>query len=58
MDRVGLRCVADGAAVLTVGADGLPDSFLVAVDPTDLMASAPRLSWGLADARFEVHGRG
>ncbi|MBL3667968.1 hypothetical protein JL475_18620 [Streptomyces sp. M2CJ-2] len=58
MDRIGLRCVADGAAVLTVGADGLPDSLLVVVDPTDLVAPAPRLSRGLADARAEMHGRG
>lgn len=58
MDRIGLRCVADGAAVLTVGADGLPDSLWGVVDPTDLVASAPRMSRGLAGARVEVHGRG
>lgn len=58
MDRNGLRCVADGAAVLTVGADGLPDSLWGVVDPTDLVAAAPGLSGGLVDARVEVHGRG
>ncbi|MEU1690450.1 hypothetical protein ABZ590_02385 [Streptomyces hirsutus] len=58
MDRIGLRCVGDGAAVLTVGADGLPDSLLVVVDPTDLVASTPRLSGSLVNARVEVHGRG
>lgn len=58
MDGIGLRHVADGAAVLTAGADGLPDFPLAVADPDRPGGVGTMLERGLIDARAEVHGRG
>ncbi|EFE71467.1 hypothetical protein [Streptomyces viridosporus] len=58
MDRVGLRYVAGGAAVPTVGADGLPDAPSAVVDPDRPGGAGTALERGPLDARAEVRGRG
>ena len=58
MDRVGLRYVAGGAAVPTVGADGLPDAPSAVVDPDRPGGAGTAPEWGPLHPPAEGRGRG